>query len=238
MPRLLTLALLASTSIALCGCAPDYSPDIYAANAMQQANKVEPGVVIGYRQVEISAGGTVGAVSGGAAGGILGSEVDASGVAKALSTLGGTVVGGIVGTTIEHAAGDTTGWEYIIRKPNGDLLSVTQREPSPIPVGQKVLVITGNQARVVADYSVALDPPASDKDKTGAKDTKSSAAAEKAPSSTPPVAAAPSAPPSTSIAASPDESPASSSKAEKAAPAALTMPPRDSSDGDPNRLSP
>jgi len=53
-----------------------------------------------------------------------------------------------------------------VRKPNGDLLSVTQREPVPIPLGQKVLVIAGNQARVVPDYSAALDPPsapASDK---------------------------------------------------------------------------
>jgi outer membrane lipoprotein SlyB len=55
-----------------------------------------------------------------------------------------------------------------VRKANGDLLSLAQREPTPIPLGQKVLVITGNQARIVPDYSAALDPPpapASDKDK-------------------------------------------------------------------------
>ena len=59
---------------------------------------------------------------------------------------------------MEHASGDTTGWEFIDRKSNGDLLSVTQREPQPLPIGQKVLVITGNQARVIPDYSSAVEP--------------------------------------------------------------------------------
>jgi outer membrane lipoprotein SlyB len=228
MFRLLIFSLLFIAVAALAGCAPDYSPNTYAANAVQQANKVEPGVVVGYRQVEISANGTVGAVSGGAAGGILGSQVDATGIATALSTLGGTIVGGVVGTTIEHAAGDTTGWEYIVRKPNGDLLSVTQREPTPIAIGQKVLVITGNQARVVPDYSVAVDPPAPDsskegketKDKSGAKETAPSASSEPAAPS-PPAASAPPAPAAvspTSVAASPDAAAAPSSKPEEAAP--------------------
>jgi outer membrane lipoprotein SlyB len=157
--------------VALAACAPDYSPNTYATNAVQQANKVESAVVIGFRQVKITASGTVGAVSGGAAGGVLGAQADASGISSALGAVGGTVVGGLVGTTIEHVAGDTTGWEYIVRKANGDLLSVTQREPSPIPLGQKVLVITGNQARIVPDYSLALDPtpaPSQGAEKTGA----------------------------------------------------------------------
>jgi outer membrane lipoprotein SlyB len=157
----------------LIGCAPDYSPNTYSGNAVQQANKVEPAIVVGFRQVHITANGTIGAVTGGAAGGVLGSQTDATGINSALGTVGGTLVGGLVGTTIEHATGDTTGWEYIVRKPNGDLLSVTQREPTPLLLGQKVLVITGNQARIVPDYSAAPDPPqapASDNDKTGAKE--------------------------------------------------------------------
>jgi outer membrane lipoprotein SlyB len=141
------------------GCAPDYSPNTYASNAVQQANKVEPAVVIGFRQVEISASGTVGAVTGGAAGGVLGAQVPGSSISTALGTVGGALVGSIAGTGIEHATADTTGWEYIVRKPNGELLSVTQREPKPLPVGQKVLVITGNQARIIPDNSTPLPEP-------------------------------------------------------------------------------
>jgi outer membrane lipoprotein SlyB len=153
------LAALAALAVLVGGCAPDYSPNTYASNAVQQANKVEPAVVIGFRQVEISASGTVGAVTGGAAGGVLGAQVPGSSISTALGTVGGALVGTIAGTGIEHATADTTGWEYIVRKPNGELLSVTQREPKPLPVGQKVLVITGNQARIIPDNSTPLPEP-------------------------------------------------------------------------------
>src|SRR6185437_5268052 len=193
--RTLPVVLLA----AVAGCNPDYSPNTYASNAVQQANKVESAVVVGYRQVKISASGTVGAVSGGAAGGLLGAQAEPTGIVSALGTIGGTVVGGIVGNTVEHVAGDTTGWEYIVRKADGDMLSVTQREETPIPLGQKVLVITGNQARIVPDYSVAADPPAATgKEKaSGNKDENKQKADEKAAPATapsPPVAAATPAP--------------------------------------------
>ena len=158
MLRIVKFGFIAIVTAASVGCKPDYSPNTYAANAVQQANKVEPGVIIGFREVAIKANGTVGAVTGGAAGGILGSQAGVSSVGTALAALGGTAVGSVVGNAVEHASGDTTGWEYIVRKPNGDLLSVTQREPQPLPIGQKVLVIAGNQARVIPDYSVAVEP--------------------------------------------------------------------------------
>lgn len=160
MSRFGLFCLFAAVTGGLAGCSSDYSPNTYASSAVQQANKVEPAVVVGYRQVNISANGTVGAVTGGAAGGILGSQVGSAGFNSALGTVGGTAIGTILGTTLEHIAGDTTGWEYIVRKPNGELLSLTQREPQALPVGQKVLVITGSQARIVPDHSGLGDPVA------------------------------------------------------------------------------
>lgn len=156
----------------LAGCTPNYSPNTYAATATQQANKVERAVVIGFRQVKISTSGTVGAVTGGAAGGVLGSQSGTFGINAALGAVGGTAIGGLIGTSIEHVTGDTTGWEYIVRKPDGELLSVTQREEKPIEIGQKVLVIAGSQARIVADYSTDPEPAPVLKDvaKEAAKD--------------------------------------------------------------------
>ncbi len=147
--------LLAFCMLPLAGCASSYSPNTYASNAVQLANKVEAGVIVGYRQVAISAAGTIGAVTGGAAGGILGAQYADS----ALAAVGGSAVGALVGNALDHAAGDTTGWEYIVRKTSGDMLSVTQREKDPLVLGQKVLVIMGPQARVVADYSVIPETP-------------------------------------------------------------------------------
>jgi outer membrane lipoprotein SlyB len=143
----------------LAGCGPSYSPDTYASNAAQQANKVEQGIIVGVRDVAVSAAGTVGTVTGAAAGGIAGSQVG-TGPMSAFTSLGGALVGGIGGSAVEHVTSDTTAFEYIVRKPNGDLVSVTQKDKTPLVLGQKVLVIAGTQARVVPDYTVpALVPP-------------------------------------------------------------------------------
>ena len=137
----------------LSGCGPSYSPDTYASNAAQQANKVEQGVVVGVRTVAVSAAGTVGTVTGAAAGGIAGSQLGV-GPVSAFTALGGALAGGLGGSAVEHVTADTIAFEYIVRKPNGDLVSVTQKDKTPLALGQKVLVIAGTQARVVPDYTV------------------------------------------------------------------------------------
>jgi outer membrane lipoprotein SlyB len=140
------------------GCGPSYSPDTYASNAAQQAAKVDQGIVVGVRAVMISADTALETTTAGAAGGIAGSEIGA-GAGSALGALGGTVAGGVVGAAVGHAAGDTDGYEYIVRKPNGELLSVTQKDPEPLAIGAPVLIIEGPQARIVIDYTVHLPPP-------------------------------------------------------------------------------
>ena len=199
----ITFGFCAFLTIALTGCGPDYSPNTYNGSAMQQANKVDTGIVIGYREVKISDDGTVGAVTGGAVGGILGAETNSPTVPTALMALGGTVIGSAVGAGIQHATGDTTGWEYIVREPKGDLVSVTQRQPTPIPIGQKVLVIEGKQARIVPDYATAAydTPPAPkaeekhDQDKPAAASSASATASSATPVAAPAASAATASPP-------------------------------------------
>lgn len=152
------LPLIAVAALALAGCKANYSPNQYNALAAQQANKVDRGLIVGRRRVTIGAEGTVGAVSGGAAGGIAGSQVPGGGVASAFGALGGSIVGGLLGTAAERATSDQKAWEYIVQEPNGDMLSVTQTG-NPLPVGLKVLVINGKQARIVPDYTVDLTAP-------------------------------------------------------------------------------
>lgn len=156
IPRaLLAVAILGP----LPGCRASYSPDTYAAGAVQQAAKVEQGVVAGVRQVSVSPDGTLGGTAGAAAGGIAGAQAPGGGVRTALTALGGSVVGGLVGAGLEKAAGETTAFEYVVRKGNGDLVSVTQKDAAPLALGQKVLVIAGPQARIVADYTVPAPAP-------------------------------------------------------------------------------
>ena len=160
MRLLAVLTLLAAVGLTLAGCGPSYSPNTYATNAAQQANKVESGVVAGVRKVRISASGTVGGVAGAAAGGVAGAQIGA-GTTSAFTAIGGSLIGGVAGVATEHIIGDTNGFEYIVRKANGDMISVAQKDEKPLRVGEKVLVIAGPQARIVPDYTVPFNEPTS-----------------------------------------------------------------------------
>ena len=185
--------------LALAACGPRFSPDAYNTRAVQQANKVEQGVVIGRRAVAVQMEGTTGAATGGAAGGIVGSQVPGGNMASAIGAVGGALVGGLFGTAAERVAGDTTAIEYIVRKTNGELVSVTQRDERPLEVGLRVLVIAGNQARIVADYTRPGEPAPTSLPAEVAAEALAAPAGQAAPP-----AAAPSAP----LAAAPSVSPA------------------------------
>jgi outer membrane lipoprotein SlyB len=157
LPKLALLALL----LPLAACGPDYSPNTYSSTAVQQAAKVEQGVVVGVRRVAVSPQGATGAVAGAAAGAAVGSQVPAGGgVSSTLGAIGGSLLGGLVGAGTEKAMGETQAWEYVVRKPSGEMISVTQIDDPPLALGTKVLVIAGSQARIVADYTVPPATPA------------------------------------------------------------------------------
>jgi len=155
--------MAAGVLLALSGCSPDISPDKYATAATQKANKVDQGIVVGVRQVTVTVDGNTGAVAGAAAGGVVGSQMPGSQTASALGAVGGGVLGGLLGSSVEKATGDTIAYEYIVRKANDELISVTQADKTPLAIGQNVLVINGGQARVVPDYTVKLPSKAPEK---------------------------------------------------------------------------
>ena len=115
----------------------------------------------------------------------------ATGPVNAFTALGGSLIGGIAGSTVEHATSDTDAYEYIVRKPNADLVSVTQKDQTPLALGQKVLVIAGNQARVVPDYTVSLPATAEKPPEIPKRDTASLPESPTPPTPAPPVASGP-----------------------------------------------
>jgi outer membrane lipoprotein SlyB len=159
--------------LALAGCKQGYSPNIYAANAAQAEAAVQRGIIIGVRQVTISTDGTIGAATGGAVGGVAGSQLSGGPVVTALGAIGGTLVGGIGGAAAAQAVSATKGWEYIVQEAGDKLVSVTQTSKTPLPLGMDVLVIAGaQQARIVPDYTmrtVAAGPAAQPAASTPAK---------------------------------------------------------------------
>ncbi|MGK7863848.1 hypothetical protein [Falsiroseomonas sp. E2-1-a4] len=192
-PRILPLLLL--PVLALAACRPSYSPDDYATAAVQQMNRVEQAVIIGRRQVTVTADGNTGAATGGAAGGIMGSQAPGGNMAGAIGAVGGALVGGLFGAATERVAGSTTAVEYIVRKTNGELLSVTQRDEVALVIGERVLVIAGAQARIVPDYT---QPVPDEADRSATPTTLPPSVPQAAPAPPPPPvpqAAEPPAPP-------------------------------------------
>ena len=147
----LAASLLLVALAAACGAR--YSPDTYATRAVQQADRVEQGIVVGVRRVRISAEGSTGAATGAAAGGVLGAQAPGGGIVSALGGVGGALIGGVIGKGAEHAVVDTDAYEYIVRTTKDELMRVTQQDREPLRRGQQVLLITGTQARVVPDYT-------------------------------------------------------------------------------------
>ncbi len=148
-------------SFILAGCDGGYSPNTYASDAAQEEAQVQRGTIIGVREIVITQSGTIGAATGGAVGGVAGSQVPGAPVVTALGAIGGTLVGGIGGAAAAQAVGKTKGWEYIVDEEPGDkLVSVTQTSKTPLNIGLHVLVIAGaQQARIVPDYTVPITPP-------------------------------------------------------------------------------
>ncbi len=155
---MMRLSLLLAV-LALAGCAERFSADEYNRRSVQQANPVEQGVVLGSRRVAIAADGAAGGTAGAAAGGAIGGAAGAGGVSAALGAVGGALLGGIIGTTAERATANTDAIEYVVRQGNGALVSVTQRDLDPLPNGTRVLVIKGQQARIVPDYTQPAEAP-------------------------------------------------------------------------------
>lgn len=154
------LPVLPACLLLLIGCSPSLAPDTYATRAVQQANRVEQGVVVQVRVVRLEAEGTTGAAAGAGIGAATGGAVTVgNSFARTLGAIGGGVVGGLIGSATERAAGEATAHEYIVRRPDGVLLSVTQRDAVPLALGQSVLVITGAQARVIPDETLRPETP-------------------------------------------------------------------------------
>lgn len=90
-------------------------------------------------------------MAGGAAGAVAGSQIGGSEAAGAVGAIGGLVVGAVAGAAMERSASSQAGREYVVETSNGALMTIVQGEEPALGVGQRVLVLYGNPARVIAD---------------------------------------------------------------------------------------
>ncbi len=148
MKKIIALVLIGF----LAACTGNIGADKYETSSVGKINTAAEGVIINVRTVRVATSdGVVGKVAGGVAGGIAGSTIG-GGTGSALATVGGVVLGGILGDKAQESLSAQDAYEYIVKLNNGNTITLTQGTDVELKVGQKVYVLdanSGHRARII-----------------------------------------------------------------------------------------
>ncbi|MFT0533229.1 glycine zipper 2TM domain-containing protein [Castellaniella hirudinis] len=150
--RLAGAAVLSVAALTLAGCAnQSASGSVYTYGQAQREQTVRYGTVVSVRAVVIQSAQSsgVGALAGGALGGVAASSIG-GGSGQVLASIGGALLGGLAGNAIENQANKTQGLEVTVRLDNGETRVIAQANDIALSPGQRVQLISGaGPARVV-----------------------------------------------------------------------------------------
>lgn len=133
------------------GCTQNINPDTYSVGGTGKVNSTRAGVVVGVRTVSVEGTNTTGKTAGALAGGVAGSTIGGSTRANILGAIGGALIGGIAGGATEKAITSQEGVEYIVQTDSGDMVTLTQGPNPSFKKGDRVLILYGSKARIIAD---------------------------------------------------------------------------------------
>jgi outer membrane lipoprotein SlyB len=137
-----TWLLMAALAAALGGCATRESGSVYGKQEIGREQTVRFGTVDGVREVTIAGSQSgVGAIGGGALGGIAGSTVG-EGRGSSAAAVVGAVAGGVAGAALEEGATRKNGLEITVRLDNGDLRAIVQAADVLFKPGERVRLLT------------------------------------------------------------------------------------------------
>jgi len=143
--RLIAVAAVAASMAILAGCAnKSASSSVYTFGQAQQEQIVRTGTVVAVRAVTIQDDKSSGAgmLAGGALGGVAGNAVG-GGSGRAIATVGGAILGGLLGNTVENQVNRRQGLEITVRLDNGETRVVAQEADVSFTSGQRVRLISG-----------------------------------------------------------------------------------------------
>ncbi|TCU98514.1 outer membrane lipoprotein SlyB [Paracandidimonas soli] len=143
--RAAAMAVLAGAAV-LAGCAnQSASSSVYTYGQAQREQIVRLGTVESVRPITIQSDKSsgVGTVAGGALGGVAGSTVG-GGTGQVLASIGGAIIGGLLGNAAENQMNRKSGLEITVRLDNGETRVIAQEADVAISAGQRVRLISGN----------------------------------------------------------------------------------------------
>ena len=133
------------------------SPTNVKKNDSQKVTAIEYGIIKSSSPVKIKGESNwIGATAGGMIGGLLGTQV--CGEEEILGTkcqdiavVYGTIGGAAIGTVAQAMLGNHDGFQYIVDIDDNDKdLAFVQGDETPIINGQRVVIIYGNDVRIMA----------------------------------------------------------------------------------------
>lgn len=148
--RKVAFALIVPLMMNITACTDNIGANHYNTSAAGQVTRAVRGTIVAVRPVIVSdSDGQFGKLAGAAAGGVAGSMIGGSDAVHVLGAIGGAVIGGIAGNAAQDGLSRQQGLEYTIQLENGNLVSLVQGNDVVLGVGQKCLILYGNQSRVV-----------------------------------------------------------------------------------------
>ena len=134
----------------LISCARDINDDSYQLSSVGDANRVGQGVIVDVREVQIQGDSQAGALTGGIAGGVMASTIG-RGSGSVLASVGGALLGSLIGGITQKELSEQKALQYIVRLTDGNLITVIQGMKNRLSVGQRVLILYGNETRLIPD---------------------------------------------------------------------------------------
>jgi outer membrane lipoprotein SlyB len=121
----------------------------YGSDELGKVADVLEGKILVMRQITIAGSKGIGALAGGALGGLAGSTVNnAPNDQKAAATIA-AVAGSALGSMLEEAITEKEAWEFVIALKNGGAKSFVQNTNQDLKVGDEVYIIqSSGQVRI------------------------------------------------------------------------------------------
>ena len=133
------------------------SPTIVSTSDAQKVTAIEYGVIKSSSPVKIKGESNwIGATAGGMIGGLLGTQIcgeeEIIGTkCQDIAVVYGTIGGAAIGTVAQAMLGNHDGFQYIVNIDNNDKDSAfVQGDKNPMKIGQRVVIIYGNDIRVMS----------------------------------------------------------------------------------------
>lgn len=143
------MAVVALVVSAFAGCANQtFTGSAYSGDQTRQTQIIQRGTVTEVRNIDIVARQTgIGALTGGALGGIAGSKNGGTGSDKSAATaIVGMVIGGLVGNAVDKNLSTLKGQEITIVLTSGVEIAISQEvdeKEGPFNVGERVRILSG-----------------------------------------------------------------------------------------------